>query len=513
MKRSSVPLRSLAGALVMSALALGCSPEPPLVCLDDVPELAWPGLRHVVAARDDEGRVRVRGFSSAVPPGSEVKVEAGEVQAAVAADESGRFDISVLSETDTLRLSTAEGSATLRVRPLEEALACVPAPTLPVGTTPNDLVIGRCGDEPLALVPTSADGALEGVPLEGAKASPAAAFPVEGGRPPNPWAVALHEGEALAAVTLFGQHAVALVDVCSGRTLDVAEALDEAGDPLVVEVTPPVTLAHPLDADGDGVAETQVARMRLRHPEGVAFMGDRLLVTYTNLLEVGPPARFGPGVVVAFELEGETLRPVGHTVLPFQNPQSIALDDEGQPWVSCSGVLERGNASIEAASDGGLLRLDAATVEVTRAIALGRFAPATPAITREGIVVGSLLEGTLAYLPPEATSLEEDGRRLSTGARGTESLFDVFVLGGGLAFATGFTTDALVAIDLMEGSLHPWPFEHPLPVGAGGEVFRGLKAIASVPEGARRKGAPDAAALFALSSEIVPLRFWQVMGP
>lgn len=511
MKAAAVLPRALALALVAGASALACAPETPPPCLEDVGDLAWPGLRHVVAARVDGG-VRVRGFSGAVPSGGHVTFDAGGEQVSIDADERGRFDISISIDTDAVHLTTTEGSATLRVRSLEEAFSCVAAETAPVGTTPNDLVIGRCGSDALALVPTSGDGALESVSLTGGSAPGAAAFPIESGKPPNPWGVSLHEDGALAAVTLFGLHAVALVDVCAGTTLHIAEALADEGVPLLVEVNPPVTLAYPLDADGDGVEETRVTRMRPRHPEGVAFVGNRLLVSYTNLLEVGPPARFGPGLVVAFELEGKRLRPAGFTLLPFQNPQSIRLDDEGQPWASCSGVLERGLASMEASSDGGLVRLDSASLEITRVVELGRFAPGTPAITREGIVVGSLLEGTLTYLPREASTLA-DGRPLSTGARGTESLFDVLAFGGGLAFATGFTTDALVAVDLAEGTLHPWPFEHALPLGPGGEVFRGLKAIAAAPFGTRARGAPDAAALLALSSEVVPLRFWQVMGP
>jgi hypothetical protein len=289
----------------------------------------------------------------------------------------------------------------------------------------------------------------------------------------------------------------------------LARAEAGPGETLVVDVEPPVELSTPLDADGDGAAETRVTRMLPRHPEGVAWAAGRLLASFTGLLEVGPPARYGPPVVMAWTLDGETLRPAGHTILPFDNPQSIAMDDEGRPWVSCSGVLERADGTFSASSDGALLRLDPVSLEVLQAIPLGDFAPGTPAIADGRITVGSLVSGRIAVLPTDASSLD-DGTVLDLERPGTETLFDAAPIGGGLVAVTDFAADSLHVVDSVAAELHPWPFEAPIRLGPPSEVFRGAQAIAT-----RRadNGAPEGAALLGLSAELLPLRWQKVLGP
>ncbi len=512
--------RQIPAAALTVLFAAACAPAPTPVCLPPAGALAWPGLRSVVAALDD-GAVRVRGFTGAVPAGAEVTVALpdGEPEAETA-DLRGRFDISISfnpggtpPDAVLLAVPASDLSASVRVRSLDDALGCVAGQTRDVGMTPNDLAIGRCGEALLAFVPASTDGALEPALLSGTRLPPALAFPVEDGiRGPLPFAVALQADGELGAVTLFGQDSVALVDVCAGAVLDHGRALADGAHPLVVDVSPPRELSAPLDADGDGDRESRVSRMSARHPEGVAFVDGRLLVTFTNLLETGPPAVFGPGLVVAFDVEDGRLHSAGHTILPFQNPQAITLDDEGQPWVSCSGVLEQSDGRWRARSQGGLIRLDADSLEIVEVLALERFAPGTPAVTADWVIVGSVLEGSIALLPRGATALA-DGSVLETGASGVESLFEAVSLGGGLALVTEYATDALHVIDVDEGELHPWPFSRPIAVGPGGAVFRGLKAIARTPAPALTPGAPEAAALLSQSSEVVPLHLWQVLGP
>lgn len=259
--------------LVIASLLPGCVPSPPHDCLREGVVPAWPGARHIVAALEGDA-VRVRGFSGAVSSEAEVTVTAGDLEHRIAADTSGRFDVSVTGRPKSVLVEVAAESLSteVRVRDLESALACVSGAPAAVGTTPNDVDVIACGSDVLALVPTSGDGALESALLSGAQAAPPVVFPVDAaGRGSNPWEAAAEGGSALAAVSLFGQHTVALVDACGGRTLDERAATEASGAPILLDVTPAVSLSAPLDADGDGAAETEVTRMFPRHPQGVAF--------------------------------------------------------------------------------------------------------------------------------------------------------------------------------------------------------------------------------------------------
>jgi hypothetical protein len=496
-------------ACLLLLLATGaCTPEGAR-CPDERGEAPWPGARLIAAARVDD-KVRIRGFSGAVPPGSIVRVAHPSDERRVHADEEGRFLVE-LRIAGAVQVDAGElGRATLPVRELAEAMACIPGASLESGTGSNDLVLGTCDGGLVALVAASSDGALWAAGLDGGRVPPAAVFPVDGlGRGANPWGVALDASSGRAVVTLFGQHAAALVEPCTGRLLSVANAAQHDNAPRLLELDPPLQLDAPLDADDSGVAKALVTRMLPRHPQGVAFVEERVLVSFTNLLEVGPPARFGPGLVVAFDVVDDALRAAEHMVLPFDNPQSITLDEEGRAWVSCSGVLEQGEDGWAAVSEGGLVRLAAAPLALAEVVPLGTFAPATPAFAGGALVVGSLVTSRVAHLPPGAAGLD-DATTLTLGGPGVESMFSATALGGGLVGVTQFSADLIHVLDGRTGELSPWPFTAPIHVGRGG-AFRGVKALATAPPSG--KTAPDAAALLVLSSEVVPLRLWQVLGP
>jgi len=495
------------GLLLGGLLATGCTPTELPMCLPAPGAPVGP-----IAAAFVGRELRVRGFDDPATSSArliETDTAAGTVE--VSPDENGRFDTRLSGDSATLWIDGTE--VPLRA---DDAGACIVAPDrFDAGTVPNDLVLVRCDGRLRAVVAASGDGALQLIDTASGDTQ-TVAFPVDAtNRGANPWHVAARSplaGESpLVAASLYGQHRVALVDACSGTLIATAAAADSAGDDVIVDVIPAAALSTPLDADGDGATETTVGRMRLRHPQGIALAGDVLLATYSNLLEAGPPARFGPGVLFRWRLQGDRLSPLGATILPFQNPQSISLDVAGRPWISASGVLELRDGRFTAITDGGLLRVNAESGAIEQTVALDNFAPGTPAFTADHAVVGSL---TSAVLRVVTLSGDTPDAELKLGGAGVESIFEVASIAGGLTVAAVFGTDQLHVIDPRGPTLHPWPFTAPIALGTA-DLARGAQAIAIAPPRSDTSADPeaDAFALLGLSSELVPLRFWQGVGP
>jgi hypothetical protein len=485
-------MKSVAAAAAL--LLAACAPPPDGACLETAPLLAGALDESRVYAFATDVGARVVGRPGAAPAGADVRVGAETTRA----DDLGAFEFSFDTST-TVNIETAGQTAEVRVR--AQAEGCVAGAPSPTGTLPNDVALARCGGADLVLVPTTADGAVQrfdedAAPLDGI------ALPLDDdGRGPEPFHVAT--GGARAVVSLFGQHRAALVDPCGGALLHVA-----APPETTFAVAPPVELASPIDVDGDGEPERSITAMRPRHPQGVAVVGERALVAFTGLLEVSPTARFGPAVVVAYDIVGDQLTQSAELALPCENPQALALDGDDLVWASCSGVLDRVDGRFQATSDGALVALTLDPLAVERVVPLGRFAPGTPAFTESSIVVGSLVRAEVLVLPLAATD-REDGVTLSLGGDETESIFEVLALPGDLALASVFGRDHLRVVDARAAALDPAPFSAPIRLADDGPA-RGTAALAG---GLRPDGRLRAFALLGLSAEIVPLDLQQWAGP
>lgn len=367
---------------------------------------------------------------------------------------------------------------------------------LPVGTVPNDVAMGTCAGAPVALVPASGDGRLDVFELPCGELRGSAVFPPEGERAATPWAVAV-DGER-AWVTLQGRSTIALVDYCAATVL--AEVRPQ--EPIELEV--PLHLSAPDDVDGDGRAETEVARMLPRAPQPVVARDGVAFAAFTNVLEPGlspahPPV-LGPGVVVRLARDGGGARVTATAPLPCVNPQGLAWHGDAL-WVSCSGPLGPTlDASVASLGAGALVRVDPASMAMLEVVGAGDLAPGTPAILRDTLVVGSLLRPSLARVAR--------GAIVETAIDGAviESIFqctprtDVDALD---ALCTHFSGDRLLVVHDDDGAL---VVAAEVPVGAGGEVFRGAQAVALAPPEARARGV-GAAVLLGLSAELalVPL--------
>jgi hypothetical protein len=478
------------------ALVSACTPPDEPEC---VGERAEEHLPATVMRQGDT--VRVVGFDGAADGGGALEVEGESMPLDV--DAAGRFDAVASSQADHVTLL----ERSWRVR-AEDALQCVVGEPLAAGTVANDVEVTLCDGQPIAAVPASGDGTLDLVPLSGADGA-RVVFDVDGeGRGANPWNVSVAGDRA--AVSLFGQHEVAWVDACDAAELGRGRAVDADGAAVLVEVSPTARLDTPRDVDGDGAPETDVSRMRLLHPEGVAVVDGRVLVSFTNLLQAGTPARFGPGVVMAWDVVDDELIPAEHLVLPFDNPQSLTVGLQGEVWASCSGALEQTTEGFRAVGEGGLVRLSTDPLGLVDVIALDDFAPGTPAFTTDHVIVGSLVRADVLVLPAGAERLA-DGDVLALRDVTTDSIFETLALPGGLVAAVDFATDRVHVVDPRGPTLQPWPFSEPFRLNLG-NVPRGAQALARVPP-TEDRASPDAVVLLGLSAELVPLRLWEVVGP
>jgi hypothetical protein len=451
-----------------------------------------------IVASPSEGGVRVRGFSGSATAGAAIVVTAGGAAAQTTADAQGRFDLEISADAENVDLAIDGRHALFAASDLAAREACAESETAPVGTVPNDVAIGTCG----ALVVSSADARVDPVHVRTTAADPsgAAFYPPGADRVgTTPWSVALFDDGTRAAVTLFGTHQVSLFDDCTGAIASTVRP------DVVVDVDPPRDLRAPIDADGDGTPESHVTRMQLRAPEGVAVVGERVLVGFTNALELaegpGRPGSFGPPVLAAFDVVDGVLAFAAQVTLPFDNPQAIVLDEQGRPWVSCSGILEDdADGIVRAATPGGIVRVDPTTLAVQASIPFGDFAPGTPAVCGDRVAVGSLVRPLVGF-----AAAGQDIVRTPVEGDLIDSLFEAAPMGGGLAMITQFSTDQLHVVDVVTGELHPFPFTTPIGVGPGGPGKRGAQSVAA-------RGL-DAVVVLGLSAELQPLDLRQVLGP
>jgi hypothetical protein len=494
----------------LTLLCAACGPGPTTPVCPDVPPAATALLdpARLLAFDDGEG-MRVDGRAGAVSAGATVTL--GGVSGT--ADEAGAFSLEGAALEGIFEVSHADATTTLPLtaRSVDDALACTVGMPIETGTLPNDLVMVTCDGASHVAVVLSAEGAIDVFDATGARRDMRPTFPVKGGAGAEPFSLTLVDDGPRAVVTLFGQHALALVDLCAGVVLDTAEVRDDAGVLTRLTLDESITLALPVDADLDGTDETVVTRYAPRHPQGVAVIGERAFVTFTNHLEPATPTAdqvLAPGTLARFRVDGDELVPDGHLVLTdAKNPQAVVTTPLGL-LVSLSGSFARGSATA-VADDGALLFVDADSLIATHRIDVGPFAPARPAYASGRIVVGSLLRSTILVIAPDAASSDE-GRTLTVPGDATESLFDAAPIGDDLVLVTSFTRDRLHIVDVRDESVSAWPFEDGVPLVEPSGLFRGALAL-DVTRGA--PGRATGVVLLGLSSEVVWLNFSGVFGP
>lgn len=327
--------------------------------------------------------------------------------------------------------------------------ACPAAPELgpprvEVGASPNSVALARCGDDRVAVVAASAAARVDAIAVDGAGdgfGDVVGAVGFAAGS--SPWMVVARPGHpAQVLVTLFGERAVAVVDVCAGVevgrvVVDVAIDLDRALTPLV-----------PIDADGDGATDATVTRMLVRAPQAVAVDDDGFAwVTFTNVIEPALPDHpmvAGPGVLVRVALSdaGDALSVDAHQIVPCDNPQGLAVDGD-DVWVTCTGQFQNQNGGLVRASPGGIVRVARSTFDVVTAASFDEsfgtpvvFRGEPPGVLGVGSVVGSgvftLFDAGLNVVRDRAIAGDD------------ESLFKAVVVDGELAVTRFINGDLIL---------------------------------------------------------------------
>lgn len=492
-----------------------------------------------IVVADDGPRWRARGFDHAVPPLSELRIyrqdSAQDQQqdsaqehllGQVLADNKGRFDLSfdlvsadLQSTKVKVQVLDSQGLvAELNFKPRQLALAlpqAVQGRFVQTGALPNDLrfVPARCNaDHAPLLMLSSGDNLLDNIDVQtGQRAFAATRFSSQQALAAQPFNVAVHG--PLAAVSLFGQDRVSLVELSSATMLDSISSPEKLQLP---EVFIPATA---VDSDADGQLESQIRYLRPRHFEAVAFDGQRLYVSAVNMLRSEPPAVYAPGMVLVYDWDGEKLHVAQPKVLwpGFANPQTIILKDD-RVYVVSTGIIEQDTAAWQASTAAGLSIFSRSDLQLIDRIDLGRAAAGPAIVSDDGhwMYIGSLLHADLF-------KIDLAQRRIVRGmnnpirlvdAEGPQSIFGLQWHASGLIFVSSFDQDALFVVDSDDDQVSPWPFVVPLDLNPDNAVLAGSHQIALRPgrNGVDFRG-PDFFVLQSLAARVVTVDSRYIFGP
>jgi hypothetical protein len=463
---------------------------------------------HLTVVGQDGDRVKARGFTGSVPANAHIQLRVHSKEAKTQATANGRFEVTLPLTTDELKntrtanliVNTATEVLEIkyRIREINASLASiVQKNSLQTGSAPNDFVIAYQQKKPFAVIASSLAGELQIIPLDQepkngflTDSKTLHFFPDNSNRPANPFSVAIDEEGSRVAVSLQGQHQVALVDIFTQKIISLAKV--------------------------------QIAQ----HPQGLLFLGSNLLVAFTNLIEPATrnkSARFAPGMLVRFIQTESELIWLETLELPCQNPTHVLKDNQGQAWVSCAGVLLFNAGKMSLSSPAAFLKINVPNsptqkgLAVVHQIDLGNdFSPGSSVFTHDLIVAGNSIGPDILLISPVAKNIAE-GQLLLVDHEKKSAHFLYAMSGfGDLIFITDFKKDRLLVLDVATRSLNPWPFTHGVPLSqtSNANFFKGPIVLA------QRKGlpgvdfqAPDMFALFTLSAELAPLSFLKVMGP
>ena len=240
----------------------------------------------------------------------------------------GEFDIELESTflpEETLSLTFHLENQTLeqpfRVRTAAEQKANLTETSIVTGQVPNDLEISS--DKIWVLA--SADSLMQefGTDHSGQQVitERTTYFPIDDeNRGSNFYQFAFNFEKNIVAVSLFTQHAVAIVELSSLSIIDVFHFTEL---PLIT-LEESIVLSAPKDADNDGIAETSVSKMYPHYPQALVWQNDELWVGATNFLGFssnGMPPQVAPGTLVHLNWNGNQLNYESQFQLQGYNPR------------------------------------------------------------------------------------------------------------------------------------------------------------------------------------------------
>jgi len=290
---------------------------------------------------------------------------------------------------------------------------CTDEQPLATGAIPNDIVLSLRNNAVYALVLSSGDSELQFFNLSEKGETPQSLrLPEEKGVGANPLSIALSASQQKAAISLYGYNKIALVNLWDKKVLATVGP-EKNGVWAQVDVHLATPLRKAVDAQNNGILESNVTRMALKNPQGLGFLGDNIIVSFANILEyatmkANENASFGPGVAALFNTNQDALSYESFIQLPFMNPGAVVPDNTSSVWVSCAGVFGIKDQRWQALTEGGLVQLSLnSQLKIEHTLSLGTFGGGRPVVTPSHLIVPSQTMAAIWVGKKSATQFSE----------------------------------------------------------------------------------------------------------
>lgn len=443
---------------------------------------------HLIVLAKTKTGIKARGFSGATPPATQIFCEAGHGRQQVTSNADGSFSLEV-QEVDP-KVTAGELTFTTggkhyqqgyQIRDLAQDLENLTHQAFNCDKEVDDISFSN-----------------DRVAILSSQAALVRTFEVDqyfrlGQEPKN--SVLLNQKNAVSlypaslafvdqkvAVSLNLSHEVALFNIDNGTILDQAKVEDHQGQPLRINLSTPLEVKHPIDADESGTASTTIRRTIARNPEAIfAIDNQHFLVSFTNYYQYEDESRgqksvVGPGMVVLMAIENGKIKTKAHEVLDFKNPHYFLAIDQKNVWVVSVGEWVNIGKSTIFSNDAGLTRLQIATdhksFTISQKLALTNFAPARPAVVGSKLVIPHFDMNEIAVVDQSATTINDQDKKKPQFHRDFGFTFaahwhdDIVFLGD--------KQGSLVAFSLSEG-FFPFPFVEPVIIDKNIDERIGLR--------------------------------------
>ncbi len=478
---------------------------------------------HLIAAGEFDGQVRVRGFKNSTPSQTSIEINYNDKSYDIQSDETGQFDFIIdspfIPNNDivlSFELDDRSWDQTYQIRAEQEHQEQVTKQTTVTGQIPNDLFVASNK----IWVLSSADSLLQEFTTDSTTEEITSErnvyFPIDDqNRGGNPYQFAIHSNQNIAAVSLFTQHTIAIVDL---ERMTLIDRISLAELPLI-ELDEPLFLSAPQDANNDGTTETEVSTIYPHHPQALIWQEDTLWVGATNFLEFssnGLPPTVAPGTLLQFSWLNDKLTYQEQWQLKGKNPQDLLLTDTGLVILTTGTALLKEDGSWQQLSPAALWELPHENTSVLNSLfEFNSFTPAHMNLVENNYVFGNTQKAQLGILNTQNERLELETLTLDENEQ-TDSIFSTLSLGGGLLAIAQYNKDQIWFYDMQAKEMNPWPFRNPLTISAqlSDSIFKGLLKLAKPP------GQPLVEhhgfimyALTGLSSELIPIDLGEILGP
>jgi len=479
--------------------------------------------QHLIVAGQTADGIRVRGFSGAVPPNAKLNFQIETFAKAIEADTNGRFDIVLNLSSNYVdfkaETTTETQSVRFRVKNVNDALAKMLVKQWPAGQYPQDILIDLNVNEPVAYVASTGENAIHRIPL--LNPDQAQSFKLKTSEI-NPWNLSFYPKDpSRLLATLYDSHDLIEISFANAKS----RTFFQANTHPIIPLNPLVNLDAPKDLLFDGNLKNLASEMRLRHPSAILSYGPWLLVAFSNYLQYAfgtQKGLSGPGSVALFEQVGNDFI-FRHSIQINEcaNPSALTLDNDNQPWLSCTGIYESdSDGNLSRSSKSALVKLgihphQSILMFYIPIIDLKGFAPEKPIFIDDKIILGNQIKAEIAILPINATALADD--KIISISNKRSYVANLTKIGGDLILLTDSSNDRLLVFDAHTQELSPWPFENGIELESGTTVTKHLptRITSFYPKkpSVDYHHPYDIIISTGLSSQLFALSLLQLMGP